>query len=184
MNKKIKMVSLNTNRLLLRLWKEQDLSPFAKMNANPQVMEFFPKIMTYEESIAAFCQIIAHFTKYGWGLWAVELKTEKKFIGFIGLSHVVFQAHFTPAVEIGWRLQPKYWGKGYATEGAFQALQFGFNTLGLKEIVSFTSNQNIRSQKIMEKIGMSRNSKDDFHHPKLPSNHWLKKHVLYRKQKS
>lgn len=174
------MDSLETKRLKLRPWKKEDLSPFAEMNADPTVMEFFPKTYTYEDSLAEFFRINIHFEKYGWGLWTVELKKENKFIGFIGLHHVNFKAHFTPAIEIGWRLKKEYWGKGYATEGALKVLEYGFNTLKLKEIVSFTTDKNIRSQSVMKRIGMKNNPKDNFIHPNLPKNHRLAKHVLYR----
>lgn len=125
-----------------------------------------------------------HISECGFGFWAASLIETGEFIGMIGLINVQFITHFTPAVEIGWRLAFKHWGKGYATEGAKASLTYGFNTLNLKEIVSFTTEKNIRSRHVMEKIGMHRDSKDDFDHPKLPDGHPLRKHVLYRINKT
>jgi 3-dehydroquinate dehydratase/shikimate dehydrogenase len=113
-------------------------------------------------------------------LWAVSIPDVADFVGFIGLAEPSFNAHFTPAVEVGWRLAFDHWGKGYATEGAKAALEYGFETLNLNEIVSFTAIQNMRSRRIMEKIGMQHDPKDDFDHPKLPEGHPLRRHVLYR----
>lgn len=172
--------SIATRRLILRPWLEEDLEPFALLNADPRVMEYFPRVKTREESSSFIHLVSKHIAKYGWGFWAVSLIETGDFIGFIGLEHVDFQAAFTPAVEIGWRLAFKYWGKGYATEGALACLKHGFEKLQLQEIVSFTTMQNIRSRRVMEKIGMHHDSKDDFDHPKLPEGHPLKRHVLYR----
>lgn len=171
---------LKTERLILRPWKETDLAPFAKLNGDPKVMEFFPSVMTTEESNKFVENISDSFNKDGWGFWAAALIETDECIGMIGLRDVFFKVPFTPAVEIGWRLAYEHWGKGYAAEGALAALEFGFQTLNLDEIVSFTAVQNQRSQRVMEKIGMSRSPKDDFDHPKLASGHWLSRHVLYR----
>lgn len=174
------MVSLKTPRLILRQWQEADLEPFAALNADPKVREFFPGLMSREECERSIKLMSDHITRYGWGFWAVSLIETDEFIGFIGLEDVYFQAHFTPAVEIGWRLAFDYWGKGYATEGALASLMYGFETLNLDQIVSFTAVQNMHSRRIMEKIGMHHDPKDDFDHPKLAEGHPLRRHVLYR----
>lgn len=172
--------SIKTERLILRPWKEEDLEPFARLNADPSVREFFPSVLTREESDASVRVISAHIERYGWGFWAVSLIQTGEFIGFIGLEDVYFQAHFTPAVEIGWRLAFEHWGKGYATEGARASLKYGFEELGLERIVSFTAVQNMKSRAVMEKIGMHRDEKDDFDHPKVPEGDPLRRHVLYQ----
>jgi 3-dehydroquinate dehydratase/shikimate dehydrogenase len=171
---------INTKRLILRPWCQEDLDKFVKLNSDLRVMEYFPSIKSFGESRDEYNRILEHFSKYGWGLWAVSLLNEIDFIGFIGLRFDDSPAPFTPAVEIGWRLAFDYWGKGYATEGALAALQYGFEVLNLNEIVSFTAVQNMRSRKVMEKIGMHHDPKDDFDHPKLPEGHSLRRHVLYR----
>jgi 3-dehydroquinate dehydratase/shikimate dehydrogenase len=143
-------------------------------------MEYFPGLKTKEESDHSVSLISNHIEKCGWGFWAASLIETGEFIGFIGLQDVHFKAKFTPAVEIGWRLAYKHWGKGYATEGALASLAYGFDTLKLNEIVSFTPLGNMRSRAVMARIGMHHDSKDDFDHPKLPQGHPLRRHVLYR----
>jgi RimJ/RimL family protein N-acetyltransferase len=147
-------------------------------------MEHFPSILSREESDARAATIEAHFEQHGFGLWAVEILNVTPFAGFIGLTIPRFTAHFTPCVEIGWRLAAACWGHGYATEGARAALAFGFEALGLGEIVSFTVPANIRSRRVMEKIGMSHDRAGDFEHPALPEGHPLRRHVLYRVTRS
>lgn len=171
---------IKTERLILRPWRKSDLEPFAKLNADTEVMEYFPSILSRKESDDLANRISSKLEEQGWGLWAVSIPDVADFIGFIGLSEPSFQADFTPAVEIGWRLAFDHWGKGYATEGAKAALEYGFKTLNFNEIVSFTAVQNMRSRRIMEKIGMHHDPKDDFDHPKLPEGHSLRRHVLYR----
>jgi RimJ/RimL family protein N-acetyltransferase len=171
---------LETERLILRRWQDPDRQPFAAMNADPQVMEFFPHLMTREESDNSIDRIETGFTLRGFGLCAVELKSDHKFIGFIGLSVPSFQAHFMPCVEIGWRLATNAWGQGFATEGARAISAYAFDTLKLDSIVSFTAEQNLRSRRIMEKIGMTFNPAESFDHPNLPEGHLLRRHVLYR----
>jgi ribosomal-protein-alanine N-acetyltransferase len=171
---------IETSRLVLREWHTSDLAPFAALNADPKVMEHFPSCLTREESDDLVVRIEAHFGKHGFGLWAVEVRDAARFIGFVGLSTVWFESHFTPCVEIGWRLARAYWGCGYAPEAARAALRFGFETLGLDEIASFTVPANLKSRRVMEKIGMIRNPGDDFDHPSLPAGHPLRRHVLYR----
>jgi ribosomal-protein-alanine N-acetyltransferase len=143
-------------------------------------MEHFPAALSREESDALADRIEAHFNQHGFGAWAVEIPGASRFAGFIGLSVPGFEAHFTPCVEIGWRLSAESWGHGYATEGARAVLEFGFESLGLVEIVSFTVPGNVRSRRVMERIGMSRQPGDDFDHPGLPEGHPLRRHVLYR----
>jgi ribosomal-protein-alanine N-acetyltransferase len=126
-------------------------------------------------------RIRTHIEVHSWGLWAVEIPGVAAFAGFIGLSTPSFEAHFTPCVEVGWRLAVPYWGSGYATEGAAAALAFGFRELALPEIVSFTVPANVRSTRVMERIGMVRNPSDDFEHPDLPPAHPLRHHLLFRK---
>lgn len=173
---------IETNRLILRQWREEDLEPFAKMNADPKVREYFATLLTKEESDASVKIAADHIARLGWGFWAASLKETGEFIGFIGIEDVYFKAPFTikPAVEIGWRLATPYWGKGYATEGAKASLRYGFEVLNLEEIVAFTVPGNSRSQNVMKKIGMHRDPKDDFDHPKVPIGHPMKRHVLYR----
>ncbi|NDE63652.1 MAG: N-acetyltransferase [Chlamydiae bacterium] len=172
--------SIRTDRLILRQWCSEDLEPFASINADPRVREYFPGLQTREESDHSVSLVSNHIEKFGWGFWAASLAETGEFIGFIGLEDVYFQANFVPAVEIGWRLAFKHWGKGYATEGALACLRYAFETLKLNEIVSFTVVENTRSRRVMEKIGMHHDSKDDFDHPKLPEGHPLSRHVLYR----
>ena len=171
---------LETERLLLREWREDDFEPFARMCADPRVMEFFPATLTREETAAAMERGRAHFAKHGFGWWAAELKETGAFIGFIGLAVPYFEAHFTPCVEVGWRLAAEYWRRGLATEGARASLRYGFEVLGLAEIVSFTSVANVRSRRVMEKIGMTHDPADDFDHPRIAEGHPLRRHVLYR----
>jgi RimJ/RimL family protein N-acetyltransferase len=172
--------TIQTPRLLLRTWRDLDLPAFAALNADPRVMEFFPKTLDRSESDAMAARIQDHFARHGFGLWAVEVPGVADFIGFVGLSVPQFEAHFTPCVETGWRLAVGHWGKGYATEAARAVLDFGFHTLSLQEIVSFTVPVNRRSQAVMERIGMARNPLDDFDHPAVPEGHPLRRHVLYR----
>lgn len=171
---------IKTDCLILRQWQQKDLEPFAKLNADPKVMEYFPRLKTREESDASVKLMSDHIQRYGYGFWAVSLIHTGEFIGFIGLEDVDFKAPFTPAIEIGWRLAFAHWGKGYATQGAKVALAYGFETLNLSEIVSFTAVHNMRSRRVMEKIGMHHDSRDDFDHPKLTEAHPLRRHVLYR----
>lgn len=171
---------VNTDRLCLRRWRPSDRAPFAALNADPRVMEYFPATMAREASDALVTRIEDHFAQHGFGLWAVDIPNVVPFAGFIGLAIPRFTAHFTPCVEIGWRLAAEHWGHGYATEGARAVLTFGFETLGLREIVSFTVPANRRSRRVMERIGMSHNPVDDFDHPALPDGHPLQRHVLYR----
>ena len=171
---------LETERLRLREWEYGDRGPFAQINADLRVMEFFPKCLNREESDAMVDRIESHFRAKGFGLYAAELRDGGRFIGYVGLHTPTFEAHFTPCVEIGWRLASDVWGKGLATEGALAVVQHAFENLGLDEIVSFTVPANRRSIRVMEKIGMTRDAGGDFEHPNLPAGHPLRHHVLYR----
>lgn len=153
------------------------------MNADPRVMEHFPKLLTRPESDAMAARIDRYFDERGFGLWAVEVVGGARFIGFVGLAAPVFTAPFTPCVEVGWRLARDAWGFGYATEAAKEALRMGFEKLNLSEIVSFTVPANQRSRRVMERLGMKRDPNDDFNHPSLPEGHHLRRHVLYRLSK-
>ncbi|MBV8455117.1 MAG: GNAT family N-acetyltransferase [Acetobacteraceae bacterium] len=172
--------TLTTPRLVLRHWRDADLEAFAALNADPQVMEYFPGTLTRHESDALAARIRSRLASCDFGLWAVEVPGIEPFIGFVGLSVPRWEAHFTPCVEIGWRLAHAHWGRGYATEAASAALAYGFNDLKLAEIVSFTAVANRRSQAVMQRLGMARAAGDDFLHPNLPPGHPLCPHVLYR----
>ncbi len=172
--------SLQSDRLVLRRWRRADREPFARINADPVVMEHFPSTLNRTESDAFADRIEAGFDERGYGLWAVELPGEASFIGFVGLALHDFPAHFTPAVEIGWRLARDHWGRGLATEAARTAIADGFERVGLSEIVSFTAMVNTRSVAVMQRLGMTHDPADDFDHPRLPVGHRLRRHVLYR----
>jgi len=174
------MITLTTERLILRPWRPEDLEPFAQLNADPRVMEYYPSTLSREESDRFAKRINSELLQNGWGLWAVSVPGVSDFIGYIGLTRVEPPYPFAPAIEIGWRLAYDHWGKGYATEGAKAAIKYGFDKLGLSEIVSFTTVNNARSRRIMEKLGMRHKPTDDFDHPKLPEGHRLRRHVLYR----
>ena len=174
------MAIVTTERLILRRWKESDRAPFARMNADARVMEFMPATLSGEESDRWVDEIENRFERHGFGLCAAELRENGEFIGFVGLLVPSFEAAFTPCVEIGWRLAAEYWGQGLATEGARAMVRHAFENLGIEELVSFTATGNARSRRVMEKIGMSHNSEEDFEHPRLADGHVLRRHVLYR----
>jgi RimJ/RimL family protein N-acetyltransferase len=172
--------TLRSDRLLLRRWHASDRAPFATLNADPDVTRYLFRPLTPEESDALVDSIEAGFAERGWGLWAVQVLDDERFIGFTGLNVARFEAPFTPAVEVGWRLARSAWGYGYATEAATAALSFGFGSSGLGEVVSFTSPLNTRSMRVMQRLGMSHDPSDDFGHPGVPPDHRLHNHVLYR----
>lgn len=174
----------HTERLTLRGWRPSDRMPFIRMNANPEVMEYFPTLMSVDQTDWMLGRIAEQQAQYGFTLWAAELRETAEFIGFVGLAVPGFEAHFTPCVEIGWRLMSRHWGRGLATEGARAALRLGFETYGLREIVSFTVPHNLRSRRVMEKLGMTHDPAEDFEHPRLPEGHSLRRHVLYRTTRS
>ncbi|HXG76019.1 MAG TPA: GNAT family N-acetyltransferase [Gaiellaceae bacterium] len=172
-------MALRGPRVLLRAWEEDDLAPFAELNADARVMEHFPRTLTREESDALVREhIVPHFAEHGFGVWALEVPGVTRFAGFVGLQTHVFEAAFTPCVEVGWRLAAEWWGFGYATEAARLALAYGFREAGLEEIVSFTVPANRRSVAVMERLGMT--FALAFDHPRLPPGHSLRRHVLYR----
>jgi RimJ/RimL family protein N-acetyltransferase len=171
---------LQTQRLLLRRWRPSDLPLLAAINADPSVMEHFPATLSAAESAALVERIEACFDDRGYGLWAVELPAQASCIGFVGLSPVDLQVPFAPAVEVGWRLARGFWGRGFATEAAAAATAFGFQRLDLTQIVAYTATANLRSRRVMERLGMRRDPVEDFDHPKLPAGERLRRHVLYR----
>jgi RimJ/RimL family protein N-acetyltransferase len=166
--------------MILRPWRDTDMDPFAALNADPLTMEFFPATLSREESDAAAVRIRRAIETRGFGLWAAEVPDVAGFIGAIGLHVPEYDTPFTPCVEVGWRLDRAYWGRGYATEGARAAMHDGFDRLGLAEIVSFTAACNVRSRRVMERLGMTRSPDDDFDHPRITEGHPLRRHVLYR----
>jgi RimJ/RimL family protein N-acetyltransferase len=171
---------VRTSRLLLRAWRASDREPFAAMNADPRVMEHFPEIYSRERSDAFVDRIAARWEELGYGLWAVERLDLGRFIGYVGLWPATFDAPFTPAIEVGWRLAAEHWRNGFATEGARASLRYGFDSLGLEEIVSFTAMTNVRSWRVMERLGMQRDPDGAFNHPMVPAGHRVQPHVLYR----
>jgi RimJ/RimL family protein N-acetyltransferase len=173
------MSQLATPRLRLGQWRQADLGPFAALNADPEVMRYFPAPMTREQSDQFAAHVQATIARQGWGLWAVEIVGSAPFIGFVGLNQPRFEAHFTPAIEVGWRLDRRYWGHGYATEAAAASLTFGFDRLDCAEIVSFTAKVNDASRRVMQRLGMSHDPADDFDHPAVPDDP-LRRHVLFR----
>lgn len=177
------MKVIETERLILRTWKDADADEYYRINQDSRVIEFLRGSLTMQEIKDFIASANQQFDKLGYTLFAAEEKITGSLTGFIGLNPPPWKAHFTPCVEIGWRLGSQYWNKGYATEGAKAVLEYGFNKCGLTEIVSFTSPANIRSIRIMEKIGMKRNIRGDFFHPKLPPDHKLAKQILYRIKK-
>lgn len=177
-------VILETHRLYLRTWQPADVESYWAINQDTQVIEFLRGSLTLEEVKQFMATANQHQEKQGYTLWAVELKETHNLIGFIGLNPTDFESHFTPAIEVGWRLGSQYWGHGYATEGAKAALAFAFNHLKLDEIVSFTVPMNQRSIRVMERIGLQRDFHGDFRHPKLALDHELSHHVLYRLKRS
>ena len=167
---------LRTQRLILRRWRESDREPFARLNGDPEVMRYFVAPHTRSESDAAVDRIMEDFERNDHGLWAVEIPGEASFIGYTGLWHPPYMQ----VVEVGWRLDKPYWGKGYATEAARAAVADGFERVGLNEIVSFTSPLNTPSIRVMERLGMTHDPADDFEHPNVPAGHPLRLHVMYR----
>jgi len=171
---------IETGRLRLRHWEHRDRELFARLNSDVRVMEFMPAKLSRAESDAFVDRIERHFQVHGFGLYAAELCDPCTFIGFVGLAVPTFEAHFTPCIEIGWRLFPDHWGRGLATEAADAVARHAFDELGLSALVSFTVPTNVRSRRVMEKIGMTHDPNDDFDHPSLPVGHPMRRHVLYR----
>ena len=169
-----------TERLIMRRWRERDLEPFAALNADAVVMEHFPAPLSRAESDALAERIERGFDEDGFGLWALELPGEAEFIGFTGLARVRPDVPFAPAVEIGWRLAWPFWGRGLASEAARRAADAGFGTYALPEIVAYTSTGNVRSRRVIERLGMTHDAREDFAHPAIAADHRLSQHVVYR----
>ena len=174
------MKILETERLTLRTWSNNDLQPMFLINQDPKVMKYFPDLHDLEMTKNFIDKVNTHFENHGYSLYATVRKDTGEFIGFIGLLIADFKEHFTPAIEIGWRLSSNHWGKGFATEGAKAVLDYAFRELKIPEIVSFTAAGNAESIRVMQKIGLQHNERDDFDHPKLDDQSPLKRHVLYR----
>lgn len=169
---------IETSRLILRPWRESDLAPFAEQNADPEVMRFLGGPLTRKESDAYVRRAEAHHAVHGFCKWAVEAPGIAPLIGGVGLSYVSFDASFTPAVEVAWRLHKRFWGEGYATEAARAAIDDGFTRVGLRDIVALTTLANLPSQRVMQRLGMRRDI--EFDHPRYAADHPLRRHVLYR----
>tara|TARA_B100001121_G_C18613613_1_gene585681 strand:+ start:266 stop:832 length:567 start_codon:yes stop_codon:yes gene_type:complete len=174
---------LNSSRLTLRQWQDSDFEPFSRLNADKLVMEYYPKLLSVDDSNLTAKRFQTLIAKNGWGFWAVETNDNQEFIGFIGLHKPDLAYDFAPCTEIGWRLKKEAWGNGYATEGAITAINFAFQILNIDEILSFTSIHNQRSEMVMKRIGMT-NTNQNFRHPNLHNNDRLSEHVLYRITKS
>ena len=175
----VQTIELTTNRLRLRQWRDDDREPFAKLNADPRVMEFFPFVLSRADSDALMDRCQSLITEQGWGLWAVEKRDNDEFIGFVGLNRPAYDLPFSPCVEIGWRLGFEHWGKGYATEAAQSSLRTGFEQLEFPEIVSYTPVNNKRSRAVMERLNM-RDTGETFEHPMMLPGSSLRLHCLYR----
>lgn len=172
--------TLESDRLLLRPWRDDDVPHWVAMGADPRVMRFFPSTYDADYAEAMAARLRERLERDGYGWWVLEVKGGSSFAGAIALMDVPFEAPFTPAVEVGWRLQYEHWGRGYATEGAARAIRFAFETLRLQEVVAMTAVENLPSQRVMQRLGMRRNAQDDFEHPRLPEGHRLRRHILYR----
>lgn len=171
---------IETSRLILRPWVDADIEPWVAMNADPRVMKYFASPAPRADSEAAAARLRPRLAKLGYGWWIAEVKGGARFIGAIALQDVPFEAPFTPALEVGWRLMVDAWGNGYATEGARALLAFAFDTLGRDEVVSMTSALNTPSSRVMERLGMTRDPADDFDNPRVQEGHPIRRHVLYR----
>src|SRR5258708_3025906 len=172
------LVKLSSGRVCLRQWRDEDREAFAAINSDSRVMEFFRSRLSRIQSDAMVDHIQKHFIEHGFGLWAIEVPGVAPFIGFAGMEVPGFSAHFTPCVEVGWRLAFEHWGHGYATEAARLALGYGFGTVALEEVVSYTPPMNLRSRAVMVRLGMRRDPADDFDYPRLPEGHPLRPHAL------
>ncbi|MCB0379144.1 MAG: GNAT family N-acetyltransferase [Bdellovibrionales bacterium] len=175
--------SYRTERLILRPWKEEDFDFFAQLKSDHEVMRYFPKLLGRQESNEVAHKIINSMNQNKFGIWMVEETNHHERVGIVGLQRVNFAAHFTPAVEVGWKLARQHWGKGYATEAARKSLELGFTDFGLEEIVALTIPENQASRKVMERLGMTYNPDEDFEHPKIEPGSRCSKHVIYRIKK-
>ena len=175
----MKIDELRTERLLLRRWRPEDHAPHAAMNADPRVMEYFPATRTREESDRSIALMEEHFAQHGFGLWALEVPGVTPFAGIVGLNVMSIDVPFLPALEVGWRLAFEHWGRGYATEAARASVEYAFGR-GYDEVVAVTAVQNLRSRRVMEKLGMTCDPAENFEHPSVPEGSHLREHVLYR----
>ena len=173
-------LEVRTRRTLLRAWKDTDLPPWCAMNADAQVRRHFPSVHIEAEALAEADRIRQAIAQRGWGFWALEIPGAMPFAGTVGLIVPAYEAHFVPAVEIGWRLGRNAWGRGYATEAAAAAAQFAFDVLEQDEIVAITVPGNTPSRQVMERLGMRHDAAGDFDHPRVPAGHPMQRHVLYR----
>ena len=171
--------SIATERLILRQWEESDLLPFYKLNSDPEVMKYFPALLSREESDQFASENRLRIDQNGWGLWAVEEKKSQTFVGFVGLNQPKVELPFSPCIEVGRRLAKEYWGKGYATEAGRKALKYAFDVLEVSEVVSFTAATNRRSEAVMQRLGLA-NAHSKFSHPEVPPHSQLCEHILYR----
>jgi RimJ/RimL family protein N-acetyltransferase len=176
--------TIETPRLILRPWRDDDVEPWAEMSADERVMEFFSAPYTHEQAVAVAARLRQALERDGYGFWVLECKGGPSFAGVIEVKQVAFEAHFTPALEVGWRLRYDLWNRGYATEGARAALDFAFTELESREIVALTAALNRRSRRVMERLGMSYDPRDDFENPHIEPGHPLRPHVLYRLRRS
>lgn len=169
---------IETDRLVLRSWCEDDIVPFSKMNSDEEVMEYLPKCLSHDETVQFYSRIVDEHTIFGYGLYVVELKSTGEFIGYTGFHNFDFEAEFSPGIEIGWRLAKEFWGQGYATEAAKACIDYALRRKLFDIIYSFTSIVNHRSEREMQKIGMKHQG--FFQHPSLPNGHGLKEHTFYK----
>ena len=171
---------LQSERLILRAWQDRDRAPYFELASDPVVMQHLTLLATREASDAWIDRHRGQLAEHGFAYWAVELRATSRLVGAVGLSRVNYDAHFTPAIGVGWRLAQPYWGHGYASEAAHTALEHGFEELGLEEIVAVTIPANIRSQQVMRRLGMTYSPADDFDHPRLPEGHPRRRCMLCR----
>lgn len=171
---------IETERLLLRPWRDADVEAWVRMNSDPRVMEFFPRIESRAELEASAQRLRERLERDGYGWWVAEVTASGAFAGVLALQDVPSNVPFAPALEVGWRLVPELWGSGYATEGARELLAFAFSRLRKDEVVAMTAAINLRSQRVMERLGMRRDARDDFDHPRIAAGHRIRPHVLYR----
>lgn len=171
---------LETDRLILRSWRAEDLEPFYNLCADPVVMEYFPALLSREEAQAMIDRMVTNQKNDGYSFMPCVRKDTGQMIGFVGLSYFTKPTHFSPCVEVGWRLDKDHWGLGFAPEAAKACLHYAFDILKVPEVIAMTAVPNLKSRKVMEKIGMTYNPSDDFDHPSVDDGHWLKRHVLYR----
>ena len=173
-------MKLETERLLIRPWRQEDRAPYAAFNADPEVRRYYPDIFTAEQTWANLDRLIARYEEDGYGFLAVERKSDGAFIGDVGIKPVHMPLRGAPPIEIGWLLGRQYWGQGYAPEAANAWIDFAFSVLRSREVVAFTAVANLPSQRVMQKLGMTRDPLGDFEHPGVPEGHELRPHVLYR----